>query len=84
MAYETILYDVRDDGVARVTLNSPDNRNALSNELLDELTDAFGQAGDDERVRCVVLTSSHEKVFSAGASLDGFTADVPIVRCAAT
>jgi enoyl-CoA hydratase len=80
VAYQTILYDVRDDGVAQVTLNSPDNRNALSNELLDELSDAFGRAGDDERVRCVVLTSSHEKVFSAGASLDGFAADVPIVH----
>ena len=41
VAYQTILYDVRDDGVARVTLNSPDNRNALSNELLDELSDAY-------------------------------------------
>ena len=30
MSYETILYDVRDDGVATVTLNTPDNRNALA------------------------------------------------------
>jgi enoyl-CoA hydratase len=77
--YETLLYDVRDDGVATVTLNTPDNRNALSNELLTELTAAFESARDDERVRAVVLTSSHEKVFSAGASLDGFAADVPPV-----
>ena len=80
MAFESILYDVRDDGVARVTLNSPDNRNALSNELLDELSEAFEVAGHDERVRCVVLTSSHPKVFSAGASLDAFSADLPIVH----
>jgi enoyl-CoA hydratase len=79
VAYETILYDVR-DGVATVTLDSPANRNALSNELMDELTDAFKAAGEDERVRCVVLTSSHEKVFSAGASLDQFTAEVPLVH----
>ena len=49
VAYETILYDVRDDGVATVTLNTPDNRNALSNQLLSELTAAFESARDDER-----------------------------------
>jgi enoyl-CoA hydratase len=80
VAYETILYDVRDDGVATVTLNTPDNRNALSNQLLGELTAAFEAARDDGGVRCVVLTSSHEKVFSAGAALDQFAADVPLVH----
>jgi len=80
VSYETILYDVRDDGVATVTLNTPDNRNALSNQLLTELTGAFETARDDDGVRCVVLTSSHEKVFSAGASLDQFAADVPLVH----
>jgi enoyl-CoA hydratase len=78
--YETILYDVRDDGVATVTLNQPDNRNALSNELLGDLIDAFESARADERVRCVVLTSSHETVFSSGASLDQFAADAPLVH----
>ncbi len=80
MSFTTILYDVRDDGVATITLNTPDNRNALTNELLSELTSAFASARDDERVRCVVLTSSHETVFSAGASLDQFAADVPLVH----
>ncbi len=80
MSYETILYDVRDDGVATVTLNTPNNRNALSSALLSELTDAFESARDDERVRCVVLASSHEKVFSAGASLDQFAAGVAPVQ----
>jgi enoyl-CoA hydratase len=80
MAYATLLYDVRDDGVATIALNSPDTRNALSNELLDELLDAFEAARDDERVRCVVLTSTHEKVFSAGGNLEGFAADVPLVH----
>jgi enoyl-CoA hydratase len=80
VSYETILYDVRGDGVATVTLNTPDNRNALSGEMLRDLTGAFESARDDERVRCVVLTSSHEKVFSAGASLDQFSADTPPVH----
>jgi enoyl-CoA hydratase len=77
--YETILYELR-DGVATVTLDQPDTRNALSNELLGELIDAFRSARDDPEARCVVLTSSHETVFSSGANLAGFAADVPIVH----
>ena len=80
MPYETILYEVRDDGVARVTLNTPDNRNALSNQLMDDLLAALESARDDDDVRCLVLTSSHDRVFSAGASLDQFAADVPLVH----
>src|SRR5919197_2124599 len=79
MAYETIRYEV-EDGIATITLDSPENRNALSNELLGELLDAFGSARDDDAVRCAVLTSSHEKVFSAGANLDQFSADVPLIH----
>jgi enoyl-CoA hydratase/carnithine racemase len=78
--YETLLYDVRDDGVATVTLNTPDNRNALTNQLLTELTAAFESAREDDAVRCLVLTSSHDKVFSSGASLDQFAAEVPLVH----
>jgi enoyl-CoA hydratase/carnithine racemase len=77
--YETLLYETR-DGVATITLNQPDTRNALSNELLSELLAAFEAARDDDEVRCVVLTSSHETVFSSGANLAGFAADVPIVH----
>ena len=80
MPYETILYEVRGDGVATVTLNTPENRNALTDALLADLTHAFECARDDDRVRCVVLTSSHEKVFSAGGALDQFAADVPLVH----
>ena len=77
--YETLLYDVA-GGVATVTLNQPDTRNALSNELLGELIDAFEAARDEPSVRCVVLASSHETVFSSGANLGGFAADVPIIH----
>jgi enoyl-CoA hydratase len=80
VSYETILYDVRKDGVATVTLDTPDNRNALTNELLTDLTAALESARADDRVRCVVLTSSHEKVFSAGGALDQFAAEVPVVH----
>ncbi len=80
MAYATLRYDVSDKGVATIALDQPDTRNALSNELLGELIDALGQARDDARVRCVVLASTHEKVFSSGANLAGLAADVPLVH----
>ena len=79
MVYSTLLYDVA-DGIATIALNQPDTRNALSDELLAELTAAFEQARDDAAVRCVVLTSTHDRIFSAGANLGGFAAEVPIVH----
>jgi enoyl-CoA hydratase len=80
MAYETLRYEVADTGVATITLDQPDTRNALSDQLLGELIAAFEAARDDEAVRCVVLTSSHDRVFSSGANLGGFAADVPLVH----
>jgi enoyl-CoA hydratase len=80
VAYASIRYEVADSGVATITLDSPENRNALTGELLGELIEGFESARDDERVRCVVLTSSHEKVFSAGGSLDQFAAELPLVH----
>jgi enoyl-CoA hydratase/carnithine racemase len=80
MEYANLRYDVRDDGVATVALDAPETRNALSAALLGELIEALESARDDERVRCVVLASTHEKVWSAGGSLDQFAADVPLVH----
>ena len=79
-AFETLRYEVSDAGVATIALDQPDTRNALSDELLSELTIAFEAARDDDAVRCVVLTSTHEKVFSAGGNLAGFAAEVPLVH----
>jgi enoyl-CoA hydratase len=80
MAYATLRYETSDAGVATIALDQPDTRNALSDELLDELIAAFSQAREDPAVRCVVLTSTHERVFSAGANLAGFAAEVPLVH----
>jgi enoyl-CoA hydratase/carnithine racemase len=76
----TVRYSVAANGVATIALDRPETRNALSDEVLADLTAAFADAGADEAVRCVVLTSTHEKVFSSGGDLAGFSADVPLVR----
>jgi 3-hydroxypropionyl-coenzyme A dehydratase len=79
MAYGTLRYDVADSGVATVALDQPETRNALSDELLDELIAALETARDDPAVRCVVLTSTHERIFSAGANLGGFAGESSLV-----
>ncbi len=79
-AYATIRYDVAASGVATIALDQPETRNALSNDLLDDLLAALAAAEADDAVRCVVLTSTHEKVFSSGGNLAGFAAEVPLVH----
>jgi enoyl-CoA hydratase/carnithine racemase len=78
MAYEQLLYDLT-GGVATVTLNRPEQRNALSNVMLGELVEAMERVRDDDDVRAVVLTGAGDKVFCAGADLGGFAADAPLV-----
>ncbi len=75
---ELLQYDVADTGVATVTLDQPDNRNALTDEMLRELIAALTQARDDENVRCVVLASTHETTFSSGGNLSAFGSTDPI------
>ena len=80
MSYDTLRYDVAESGVATIALDQPDTRNALSDALLSDLIAALEAARDDENVRCVVLTSTHETVFSSGGNLAGFAADEPLVH----
>jgi len=80
VANEIVLYDLDEAGVATITLNDPDTRNALSGELLEGLIAALVKARDDDDVRCVVLASSHEKTFSSGANLGGFAQDSSLVE----
>jgi enoyl-CoA hydratase len=77
---DVVLYELSDSGVATITLNDPDTRNALSPQMLGGLIEAIERARDDEGARCVVLASSHEKTFSSGANLSGFAADAPLVQ----
>jgi enoyl-CoA hydratase len=72
---DLVLYEVS-DGVATVTLNDPEKRNRLSQEMLTELVDAIRRARDDADARAVVLTGAG-KAFCAGADLGGFGSDAP-------
>lgn len=65
--YQKILFEI-DNGVARVTLNRPDKRNALNDEVINELRDAMRRTAADENVRVVLLTGAG-KDFCSGADL---------------
>ena len=80
MPTDPVLYDVAENGVATITMNDPERRNALSVEMLTGLTEAFQRARDEEAVHAVVLASSHERTFSSGANLGGFSADEALVH----
>jgi len=67
MAYENILVEI-ESPIAVITLNRPKVLNALSPELIRELTTALGELDADESVRAVVLTGG-PKVFAAGADI---------------
>jgi methylglutaconyl-CoA hydratase len=58
-----------DSGVATVTLNRPDVRNAFNDEVIAELTGAFVQYGEHAEVRCIVL-AGNGPAFCAGADLN--------------
>lgn len=70
--------DIRAQGVLYFTLDSPDTRNAMGDELLDELLSCHEAARADDSIRVVVLTSSHEHIFSAGGDLKAFGDDRPL------
>ncbi len=70
MSHETLLVSVA-DGVARVTLNRPDVRNALSRTMLRELGEALAELEADPAARVIVLAGAGEQAFCAGADLKG-------------
>jgi enoyl-CoA hydratase len=68
--FKHVLYGRR-DAVATITINRPEQRNALATETVKELRQAFDHAKHDDTVRVIVLTGAG-KVFCAGADLQGF------------
>jgi len=65
MSYETIIYDA-DDRVATIQFNRPERMNAFNTKLMDEINDAFIQAGQDPDVRVVIVKGLGGKAFSTG------------------
>ena len=66
--YQNLLFD-NNDGVVRISLNRPAVHNALSLDLIGEITAAIQEAEKDPTVRVIVLTGEGEKAFCSGADL---------------
>ncbi len=70
MSYEHIIFDVTDN-IAVITLNRPDDANAIHQPMVDELADIAVRCYRDKEVRAVVLTGAG-KMFCGGGDLKTF------------
>ncbi|PIC64264.1 1,4-dihydroxy-2-naphthoyl-CoA synthase [Sporosarcina sp. P13] len=63
--YDDIKYEMY-NGIAKITINRPEVRNAFRPKTVMELIDAFSRARDDNRIGVIVLTGEGEKAFCSG------------------
>ena len=68
-----LLYEVQ-DGIARITFNRPEARNALTFAMYDSLAEICRNAGQDPRIRALILTGTGDKAFAAGTDISQFRA----------
>lgn len=68
MSEPAVIYE-KTDGIARVTLNRPDVRNAMDPETIVRLADAWEDFAGDGEMRVALITGAGDKAFSSGADL---------------
>ena len=78
--YENILYETDEDQIATITLNRPNQMNAISPDLERELHEALDEAAADDSVRTIILTGAG-RAFSAGYDI-GREREAPSTRSA--
>jgi naphthoate synthase len=64
--YEDIIFEKSDDGIARVTINRPQVRNAFRPLTVAEMIDAFADAREDLEIGVVILTGAGSEAFCSG------------------
>ncbi len=82
--YGDIIYEVG-EGIARITINRPERRNAFRPQTLFELADAFERARDNTAVGVIVLTGAGPDAFCSGGDQkirgeDGYIGDDDVAR----
>jgi naphthoate synthase len=82
--YEDILYEVG-DGIAKISINRPEVRNAFRPPTLAELRDAFNRARDDTEVSTIILTGAGTEAFCSGGDQrirgdDGYIGDDEVAK----
>jgi enoyl-CoA hydratase len=69
VSFEHILFAVDEAGIALVTINRPEKRNALSRAVVKELGAAFDCVAEDSGVRAAIVTGAGDVAFAAGADI---------------
>jgi len=67
--FQDIVYETLDEGVARITINRPQVRNAFRPETLAEMSHAFQMARDDPRIGVIILTGAGDEAFCSGGDI---------------
>lgn len=71
--FSTLLLDLSDEGIVKLTVNRPEKLNALNAEVLNDLDRAISWIEKEPQVKAVILTGVGEKAFVAGADIAEFT-----------
>lgn len=69
MVFRQILFEVDEDGIALATINRPEKRNALNQEVMAELDAAAKLAEESGEIRGLIITGAGTKAFAAGADI---------------
>jgi naphthoate synthase len=82
--YDDILYE-NGDGLAKITINRPERRNAFRPQTLAELRDAFSRARDDLEVGAIIFTGAGTESFCSGGDQqirgdDGYIGDDEVAQ----
>jgi naphthoate synthase len=64
--YEDLIYATTADGIAKITINRPEVRNAFRPQTIIDLQDAFRRAHQDDTVGVIILTGAGDKAFCSG------------------
>jgi naphthoate synthase len=65
-SYDDILFERTADGIAKITINRPERRNAFRPKTVREMMDAFAACREDAEIGVVVLTGAGDKAFCSG------------------
>ncbi|MBE2178965.1 MAG: 1,4-dihydroxy-2-naphthoyl-CoA synthase [Chthoniobacterales bacterium] len=64
--YTDLKFECTDDGIAKITINRPEVRNAFRPQTVEEMRDAFDRCRDDSSIGVVILTGEGTKAFCSG------------------
>ena len=69
MSYDALQYQLKDNGVAIITVERPDKLNALNEVVLNELSEVFQKVNGNQKIKGVIITGAGDKAFVAGADI---------------